>query len=153
MKRSDIIHHFGMNLENKHLGIHWRAKHFIESSRFIVNTYSGRIPSNREKLLAIPGVGEYVAGAILTVAFKKPEWVIDSNIARVFNRVHNLGLTGEIRRKPEIIKQAKLFFNVPDPRNLLFAILDFSALICLPIKPKCSTCPLTMLCKFTSKNL
>jgi A/G-specific adenine glycosylase len=131
----------------KHLGMHWRAKHFIAAAEFIVKEYKGRIPSIREKLLAIPGVGEYVAGAILTVAFQKPEWVIDSNIARFLNRYHGLGLQGEIRRKKKIIELSKIFFKYKNPRKLLFTILDFTALICLPRNPLCMKCPLKNNCK------
>jgi A/G-specific adenine glycosylase len=130
----------------KHLGIHWRAKHFISAVKFIIKEYKGRIPSNREKLLAIPGVGEYAAGAILTVAFQKPEWVIDSNIARFFNRYYGLGLQGEIRRKKGIIELSKQFFKYKNPRKLLFGILDFTALVCLPRNPLCTKCPLRRSC-------
>jgi A/G-specific adenine glycosylase len=132
----------------KHLGIHWRAKHFITAAKFIVKEYKGRIPANREKLLAIPGVGEYVAGAILTVSFQKPEWVIDSNIARFLNRYHGLGLQGEIRRKKEIIELSKQFFNHKNPRKLLFGVLDFTALVCTPRNPKCVECPIKNNCKY-----
>jgi len=134
------------------LGIHWRAKHFIQAARFVVKNYSGRFPSHRNKLLAIPGVGEYVAGAILTVAFHKPEWVIDANIARVFNRYYNLKLTGEIRRKKKIVEKSKLFFNHPDPGKLLFCILDFSARICVPGKPHCPECLIRSRCRYTPKT-
>jgi A/G-specific adenine glycosylase len=132
----------------KHLGIHWRAKHFIAAAKFIVKDYKRRIPSSREKLLAIPGVGEYVAGAILTVAFQQPEWVIDSNIARFLNRYHGLGLQGEIRRKKEIIDLSRHLFNYKNNRKLLFGLLDFTAQVCLPRKPACSGCFLRKKCKY-----
>ncbi len=132
----------------KHLGMHWRSKHFITAAKFIVNEYKGKIPAGRKKLLAIPGVGEYVAGAILTVAFQKPEWVIDSNIARFFNRYYGLRLQGEIRRKKEIIELSKRFFRHKNPRKLLFSILDFTALVCLPRNPLCAKCPLKKRCKY-----
>ena len=135
----------------KHLGIHWRAKHFITAAKFIVKVYKGKIPVEREKLLAIPGVGEYVAGAILTAAFQKKEWVIDSNIARFFNRYYDLGLTGEIRRKKKIIELSKQLFKYKNPRKLLFAILDFTALVCKPINPQCNSCPLRRKCKYPVK--
>lgn len=136
----------------KHLGIHWRARHFIKSSRFVVREYGGRIPSRRDKLLSIPGVGEYVAGAILTTAFQKREWVIDSNIARFLNRIYGWKLQGEIRRKQRIIVAAKKFFDYKDPRKLLFCLLDFTALICSPSKPHCYECPVRKECKYGNKT-
>ncbi len=137
----------------KHLGIHWRAKHFVESSRFIVKAYGGKIPADREKLLAIPGVGEYVAGAILTAGYRRPEWVIDANIARFFDRLYNFRLKGELRRKPKIVDAAKKFFTHPQPRKLLFSLLDFTALICTPRKPRCTICPLNRGCRYNRKEL
>lgn len=136
----------------RHLGIHWRTKHFIESSRFIVKEFGGMIPSRRHKLLSIPGIGEYVAGAILTVAFQKKEWVIDSNIARFFNRFFNLRLAGEMRRKVKVVEYAKMFFEYKDTRQLLFCLLDFTAQICSPRKPCCFQCPIKRGCLYKSKT-
>lgn len=136
----------------KNLGIHWRAKNFIHSSRFIINYYGGKIPSNRERLLAIPGVGEYVAGAVLTAGFQKPEWVVDSNIARFLDRFFGFQLEGELRRKPIIVKSSKSFFRYHDPRKLLFGVLDFAALICTPRQPRCPFCPLKLKCSYKRKT-
>lgn len=136
----------------KHLGLHWRTSHFIEACRFINREYEGIYPQNRKELLKIPGIGEYVAGAILTVCFKKPEFVIDSNIARFINRYYDLDLLGEIRRKKIIIEKAKNLFEYQYPDKLLFSILDFTALICKPRNPDCSRCCLMDLCKFKNKS-
>jgi A/G-specific adenine glycosylase len=102
------------DIENitEHLGLHWRSAHFIKSARFIVREYNSVFPDNREKLLKIPGVGDYVAGAIMTVCFNKPEYVVDSNIARFINRFYGLNLTGEIRRKKAVIDRAKELFKI-----------------------------------------
>jgi A/G-specific adenine glycosylase len=124
----------------EHLGMHWRYKHFIESAKYIIENFNGKVPDIRDELLKIPGVGDYVAGAILTVAFNKPEFVIDSNIARFINRYYGFGLNGEIRRKKEIIEKAKRLFNIKKTGQFLFALLDFTALICKARKPLCETC-------------
>ncbi len=142
-----------INRYTKHLGIHWRAKQFKKAAVFIVKNYEGEIPSDRERLLSIPGVGEYVAGAILTVAFRKREWVIDSNIARFLNRVYGLNLKGEIRRKQIIIQKSKELFQFSDTRRLLFALLDFTALVCTPRNPRCLSCPLAKSCSYDMKTL
>ena len=136
-----------------HLGLHWRSNHFIESATYIVENYEGKFPVDREKLLKIPGVGDYVAGAILVVCFNKPEHVVDSNIARFINRYFNLELRGEIRRKKKIIKIAKDIFKHKNTQALLFALLDFTALICKPGIPDCSNCPLQKYCNFVEKNM
>jgi A/G-specific adenine glycosylase len=135
----------------EHLGMHWRYKHFIKSAKYIIDNLNGIIPDNREELLKIPGIGDYVAGAILTVCFNKKEYVVDSNIARFINRYYGLNLTGEIRRKKVIIEKAKNLFNIDNPGKFLFAILDFTALICKSKKKLCETCFLKRDCNFICK--
>jgi len=134
------------------LGLHWRANNFINAAKFIVKNLNGAFPQTRKELIKIPGVGDYVGGAISAVCFNKADYVIDSNIARLINRYYNLQLTGEIRRKKIIIEKAKNLFKVKDQKTFLFAILDFTALICKPIKPLCYQCPIKQSCKFKSKK-
>lgn len=130
------------------LGLHKRASNFVAAAKFIVKNYNGVFPSNRKDLLEIPGVGDYVAGAIMAVCFNNADYVIDSNIARFINRFYALKLTGEIRRKKIIIEKSKELFKVKDQRTFLFALLDFTALICKPINPLCSSCPLSNKCNY-----
>lgn len=104
----------------EHLGLHWRSKHFIKAAKYVVKHFGGQLPDSREKLLGIPGVGDYVAGAILTVCFKKKEPVVDSNIARFINRYYGINLSGEIRRKKQIIEKARLLFKSKNPGLILF---------------------------------
>lgn len=135
----------------EHLGLHWRSTHFIEAAQFLVEHHNGAYPQNREELLKVPGIGDYVAGAILTVCFCQSEYVVDSNIARFIDRYFDLKLSGEIRRKKEIKVKAIELFNFYDTRKLLFAILDFTALICKPIIPECTDCPLDVYCQYKMK--
>jgi len=130
------------------LGLHWRYKHFIESARYILNNLNGIFPEETSSLMKIPGVGEYISSAISIVAFKKPSAIVDSNIARFFNRFYNLNLVGEIRRKKIIQEISKKFFKSRQCRELLFAIIDFCALICKARKPLCNQCPINKKCRY-----
>lgn len=132
----------------EHLGLHWRGKHFIEAARYIVGKYNGEFPDSYDELRKIPGIGEYIAGAILTICFNKPAPVVDSNIARFINRFHGLNLKGEIRRKKQIVEIASELFDCEKPGKFLFALIDFTSLICKPGKPSCDSCPLKNYCKF-----
>ncbi|HEC82557.1 MAG TPA: DNA glycosylase [Thermoplasmatales archaeon] len=134
----------------EHLGLHWRAGHFIESARYIVSRHDGKIPADYEKLRKIPGIGEYVAGAILAVCFNKPAPVVDSNIARFINRYYGLKLSGEIRRKKKIIDLSMKLFDFENPGDLLFAIVDFTSLVCKPGTPLCEKCPLKNGCSYSA---
>lgn len=128
------------------LGLHWRGKHFISAAIFIKERFGSIMPDSRDKLLSIPGVGEYVAGAILTVVFNKKEWVVDSNIARFLNRFYGLKLRGEIRRKRELIEISKRLYQTTRSGQLTFALLDFTGLTCKPIKPVCNSCIIRRKC-------
>jgi A/G-specific adenine glycosylase len=134
----------------QHLGLHWRSSHFIKAAKYVAANFNGEFPDNREDLLKIPGVGDYVAGAILTVCFNKPVHVIDSNIARFINRYYDLNQQGEIRRSKKIIEMSKGLFNTTEPGTFLFAILDFTYKVCRPQKPDCLNCVLNSSCKGTT---
>ncbi len=129
------------------LGLHWRATNFLNASKYIVNNYNGRFPKTRNELLNVPGIGDYVASAIMAVCYNNTEYVIDSNIARFINRYYGLRLSGEIRRKKLLIDKSRELFKVKDQRKFLFTLLDFTALICKPIKPNCNICPIKKGCK------
>ncbi|MBW2662259.1 MAG: DNA glycosylase [Deltaproteobacteria bacterium] len=137
-----------VNKVTEKLGLHWRGKHFISAAIFIKDRFGNIMPDSRDKLLSIPGVGDYVAGAILTVVFNKKEWVVDSNIARFLNRFYGLKLRGEIRRKRELIEISKRLYQTARSGQLTFALLDFTGLICKPIKPVCNSCIIRRKCKY-----
>jgi len=132
----------------EHLGLHWRADHFFRSVRYIMQNYGGKFPEDYDELKKIPGVGDYIAGAILTICFNKPSPVVDSNIARFINRFFGLSLSGEIRRKKSVIELAEKLFSHQKPGDLLFAIVDFTSLICKPGNPLCNKCPLSDKCNY-----
>ena len=77
--------------------------------------------------------------------------LVVSNIARFINRYFGLKLEGETRRKKKIIDLARKLFNTKNQRKLLFSILDFTALVCKPIKPLCNECVLKKRCMFYTK--
>jgi len=130
------------------LGLHWRYKHFIESAQYIINELNGKFPEDTGRLKEIPGVGEYISAAISIIAFKKSAPVVDSNIARFFNRFYSLNLGGEIRRKNIIQEMSEKFFKSKSCRELLFAIIDFCALICKAYKPLCDQCTINKECGY-----
>ncbi len=134
------------------LGLHWRHKNFIKAARYISDNRNGIFTDSIERLSKIPGVGEYISCAIRIIAYNKPAPVVDSNIARFFNRFYNLNLSGEIRRKKIIYEKSKEFFNTKKCKELLFAIIDFCSLICKPVKPLCDECIINYKCGFY-KNL
>jgi len=131
-----------------HLGLHWRTPAFQEVARALVHDYCGKVPVTREELRNLPGVGEYVAGAVLSIAYNQKEWIVDSNIVRVFKRYFGVDTSKEGRRDRHIIGMAKAYVSTRSPRKANLAIIDFAALVCVPGKPKHEECPVRNSCDF-----
>jgi A/G-specific adenine glycosylase len=128
------------------LGLKWRVPAFTMMAREVVEKYHSRIPDNREELISLPGVGEYVAGAVLSIAYGKNEWLVDSNIVRIFKRYFGIKTSKEGRRDKHIVEMAKIYVSGKEPGRATMGILDITALICKPGKPACEKCPLRMRC-------
>ncbi|MBI1933613.1 MAG: DNA glycosylase [Ignavibacteriales bacterium] len=135
----------------KSLGLPAKANLLVEAANFIVNNFQNKIPCEKNKIIKIPGVGDYTTGAIQAICFNNAEYVIDSNIARFINRYYNFQLIGEIRRKREIIEKAKEIFIINNQKKILFSILDFCNLFCKPKNPNCNFCLLKSYCKYLNK--
>ncbi|WP_123054483.1 DNA glycosylase [Clostridium sp. JN-1] len=126
----------------KSLGLRYRCKLLIKAANFIIDNYGGIIPDNKDEILLIPGVGDYVAGMVMNCAFHKREYVVDANITRIFNRVLGLNMKGDICKNKEIIKYASVYFDVDNSREYAYSIIDFGAAICKNMNPLCNTCPI-----------
>lgn len=130
------------------IGLRWRIKKFKQVSESIINNFNGKIPDSREDILKLPGVGDYVAGIVLSVAFGKKEWIVDSNVVRIFKRYFGIPTSKEGRRDRHVIEIAKKYVSCKCPGNANLSLLDFSALICSPRVPKHEQCPLRRKCRF-----
>lgn len=130
------------------LGLKWRTPAFGLVARELKQKYHCKVPQTREELTELPGVGDYVAGAVLSVAYGKKEWIVDTNIVRVFKRYFGIRTSKEGRRDKQVIEMAKTYASCKDPRKANLAILDFAALVCTPQKPDCEKCPLSKRCHY-----
>jgi len=130
------------------LGLHWRRDSFVGIARESMESYGGKIPGEREDLKKFPGVGDYVAGAVLSLASNKKEWIVDSNVVRVFKRYFGLKTTKEGRRDKHVIALAKAYIECENPKSANLALIDFAALVCTPRKPIHEQCPLREKCHY-----
>jgi len=130
------------------LGLRWRTPAFRLVAREIKERYDCRVPATRGELMKLSGVGEYVAGAVLSIGYGKKEWIVDSNIVRVFRRYFGIRTSREGRRDGHVIEMAKRYISCKDPRKANLAILDFAAIVCTPRNPECIRCPLRKGCKY-----
>jgi len=129
------------------LGLKWRLPSFGLVARELRKKYQYQVPETKEELTTLPGVGEYVAGAVLSIAYGKKEWIVDSNIVRLFRRYFGIKTSKEGRRDKHVIEIAKIYASGRKPRKANLGILDFTALICIPRRPHCEKCPVNRKCR------
>ncbi|WCJ59920.1 A/G-specific adenine glycosylase [Fontisphaera persica] len=142
------------------LGYYRRARHLQAAARHLLENYGGRIPDNPDDLLALPGIGRYTAGAILSMAFNQPAPILDGNVQRVLCRFHG------INRQPKTAEAQKLLWTLSEqwvrraaalekqqparfPRAcsaLNQALMELGAVLCTPRQPHCELCPLRRVC-------
>lgn len=130
------------------LGYYNRARNLQRAARQIIEQYGGKMPSSYEGLLALPGIGEYTAGAIASISFGVPVPAVDGNVLRVLARL----LDDDSDIASPVIRQA--FRGVvqelipPDrPGDFNQALMELGAVVCIPNgTPLCEECPLAHLC-------
>jgi len=130
------------------LGLKWRTPAFGLVAREVKEKYHCKVPKKREELTKLTGVGDYVAGAVLSVGYGKKEYIVDSNVLRVFKRYFGIKTSNEGRRDKHIIEIAEIYVNYKNPRKANLGILDFTALVCTPTNPNCKNCPLMKKCVY-----
>ncbi len=129
------------------LGYYARARNLHEAVKEVAAVYGGKVPDKKEQMLALKGVGEYTAGAVLSIAYGLPEAAVDGNVLRVFSRLYNI--EGNILSAPVKKQIAELVRSqLPEGRAGAFneALMDFGAMVCIPRNPRCSECPLSSYC-------
>lgn len=130
------------------LGYYSRARNLLAAARLIVERYGGLFPSDYDAVRALPGVGDYTAAAVCSIAFDHPRAVLDGNVFRVLSRLYDLEEpidTGAGRRRFAGLADALLDPQRPGLYNQ--AMMDFGALCCLPAQPRCEEeCPLRDRC-------
>ncbi len=107
----------------------------------------GNIPMSRIELEALPGVGQYIAGAVLTTLYNQAEHFIDVNMDRLLGRFFGPRKLAGIRDDPYLQTLARRVVEGRDSLYINWAILDFGALVCKPNRPLCGDCPLKTKCQ------
>jgi A/G-specific adenine glycosylase len=125
------------------LGYYRRARNMMAAARLVVEKHRGQIPSNYDELMELPGIGQYMAGAILSIAFNKPYPIVDGNVRRVLSRVH--GWTEE-NTKGLWSAARQLAASSPQPRIVNQALMELGATVCSFRSPRCLLCPIRSSC-------
>ncbi|MBR0804333.1 hypothetical protein JQ636_12355 [Bradyrhizobium japonicum] len=108
----------------------------------------GDLPRSREELERLPGIGQYIASAVMLMRDGRPEPLLDSNMARVLERYFGPRERADIRYDPYLQALSRQVVRCSRSLEASWAILDLAALVCLPRLPRCDQCPLATGCRF-----
>lgn len=129
------------------LGYYSRARNLHKGVREVMTEYGGVLPQTRQAVESIPGIGEYTAGALLSIVYDKPEPAVDANVLRVFSRLfavrENIAST---RGKKQITDLVRSVISQDRPGDFNQALMDLGASVCVSGIPRCEVCPLTECC-------
>ena len=127
-----------------------RAHHLKDTARRLVSDFQNEVPSNFKELSILPGVGRYVASAVLNFAFGKPVSLVDGNVVHLVSRVFDIQFESSVDEEAWIFMES---FG-PDSQHSVFywSIIDLVALVCIRSSPRCSECPLKKICSWIKKR-
>ena len=132
------------------LGYYSRARNLQKAARLVVEKYGGKLPDNAGELRKLPGIGEYTAGAVASIAFGKAEPAVDGNVIRVTTRLR--AYTGEVqssRFKKDLVSWLRDAHDGTDGTwgILNQAFMDLGSMVCTANKsPLCAECPISSCC-------
>lgn len=130
------------------LGYYSRVRNLQSAVREVHQLYGDKVPDSPEEIASLKGVGPYTAGAILSIAYGKPEPAVDGNVMRVLSRI--LLISEDIARPAsrKIFESAvKEIISHDHPSFFNQALMELGALICTPTSPSCLLCPVRDHCQ------
>ncbi len=128
------------------LGYYSRARNLHRAAKVIAEEYGGEFPEDFADIRALPGVGEYTAGAISSIAFNNPRPAVDANVLRIFSRLCNIDADvagADVRR--DVTALVRDLTPAGKAREFCQALMELGALVCGK-KPRCGGCPVAGLC-------
>lgn len=129
------------------MGYYARARNLHRAAKEVATNYSGKVPNTWEAFHSLPGVGDYIAAAVLSIAFDQPYPVVDGNVKRVLARLHKMGAPVNHSNSFPLFKDAAgKLLAAKQPGIFNQAMMELGALICKPQNPLCDACPLDHLC-------
>jgi A/G-specific adenine glycosylase len=130
------------------LGYYSRARNLQSAARQIVAKHGGHFPATHSDALALPGIGNYTAAAILSIAYEKKLAAVDGNVARVLARLS--AVRGDLRESSiwqSLQQTAGTLLDPGAPGDWNQALMELGATICTPRSPQCLLCPVANFCE------
>lgn len=124
------------------LGYYSRARKLRGAALAVRERFAGELPGDYTSLRELPGVGDYTAGAVASIAFGRVEPAVDGNVKRVLARVFDLEHTSAA----ELRARAAALVDPARPGDFNQALMELGATVCTPRAPECPVCPIESLC-------
>ncbi|MEM3165074.1 MAG: A/G-specific adenine glycosylase [Halobacteria archaeon] len=134
------------------LGYYSRARHLRRAAEIVVREHGGRVPRDPEAFGALPGVGPYIRGAVMSIAYDLPEPILDGNVKRVLARY--FAVTEPLpKSEPRLRGLAADVLDRRHPGEFNEALMELGATVCTPREPKCDGCPIRRGCRARARGL
>src|SRR5882762_7178999 len=130
------------------LGYYSRARNLQKAAQQIIAKHAGQFPTRMDEAFALPGIGNYTAAAILSIAFGEKHAVLDGNVARVLARLGAIrGDLREPQRWQDLQNRADRLLEPKSPGDWNQAMMELGATVCTPKSPQCLLCPVAQFCE------
>ena len=130
------------------LGYYSRARNMYKAAQQLVSKGQTTFPQTFEDIRALPGIGDYTAGAISAFAYNQPYPALDGNVYRVLARLTDCEIPFDTSAgKRHFHQVANEILDRNNPRLFDSALMEFGALYCVPASPDCAACPLQTWCQ------
>ena len=114
----------------------------------MTENFGGRFPRGYEQARSLPGVGDYTARAVLSIAYNLPYAVVDGNVARVMSRLGAIkGRPGDSDFRRAVASDLDRLMSRRQPGDFNQALMELGQTVCLPRAPRCNVCPLRKWCR------
>jgi A/G-specific adenine glycosylase len=136
------------------LGLRWRIDLIQAMAAELMARFDGRVPHEKADLLSLPGVSEYIAGAVRCFAWNLPEPLIDTNTVRVAGRLFGLEVKDSSRRNRRFRELIAALIDPEEARAYNYAMLDLADQVCMKKRPpECGRCPVRKYCVYGTNAL
>ena len=136
------------------LGYYSRVRNIHKTAKLVMEKHDGSLPASFDALRSLPGIGEYTAGSVGSIAFHLPVPCVDGNVLRVVTRLtadeSDIGTAAAKKRLTEWVRE---IIPKDRPGDFNQAMMELGATVCLPNGlPKCESCPVAFLCEARIQN-
>ncbi len=130
------------------LGYYARARNLHRAAKIMITDHDGRVPDVYSTIRKLPGVGDYIAAAVLSIAFGQARAVVDGNVKRVLSRLFCMQHpVNAATSHKQFQTAASVLLAEEDPGGFNQAMMELGALVCRPDRPECPQCPVSADCR------